>query len=504
MQPGGRIFHSARVLLLGRALSPLLLLAALAACSDRPTQPASRARDVPRSDTRAASGTASDRYMVLAHANGFGAAFDSIVASLGGTIVTRHDGTGFAVVSGLSADAAKRLAARNEVADVEPDALVSLNAPVVPAMADLTAVKPPTILDQGNPTLALGYAWQWNMRDIGAEAAWAAGRLGDSGVTVAIIDSGIDYDDPDLDGLVDLARSVSFVTSDNQLRATYFPTRHDISDFAGHGTNIASQVSSKAFVFAGVTSRTTLMGVKVLGWNGVGQVSDLLNGIVWAADHGADVANISLGSSFVKTAAGRLLSITMRIANYANRRGMLMVVAAGNDATDLDHDGNHFAALCNVVHVVCVSAVGPATASGPLDTPAFYTNFGRSAISVAGPGGNADFPSFTPSVWPWGLDVASRVWSICSKTTLAGVSDAGVPILAGCQHGDKVIGGFGTSGAAPHVSGLAALLVADHGHGQPGLLKSIIEGSAVDLGSPGTDPYFGRGRISVPRALGVK
>ena len=70
-----------------------------------------------------------------------------------------------------------------------------------------------------------------------------------------------------------------------------------------------SNMSSKAFAFAGVTSRTTLIGVKVLGRDGSGSFGDILTGILWAADHGADVANMSLGGAFVKAGNGRFTSI---------------------------------------------------------------------------------------------------------------------------------------------------------------------------------------------------
>ena len=64
-------------------------------------------------------------------------------------------------------------------------------------------------------------------------------------------------------------------------------------------------------------------------------------------------------------------------------------------------------------------------------------------------------------------------------------------------------GGIGTSWAAPHVAGLAALLVAQLGHGNPALIRARILQSADDLGEPGIDPYYGHGRINVARALGV-
>ncbi len=484
-----------------RASSVAALLAALSACSERPTQPAPRitADHAPS----AAIAQTNGRYLVLAKGGGFGDLAPA-VTSLGGTLESIHVAAGFAVVSGIGADGAAKLAARNDVADVEPDATISLDIPIAAAEADITSVAD-VVTSQSNPAGASRYLWQWNMRDIGANLAWAAGKLGDPSVTVAILDTGIDYDAPDLNGLVDLSRSTSFVASDNVFAATYFPTRNAISDFHGHGTNVATQVSSKAAALAGVTSKTTLIGVKVLGWNGTGSLSAKLNGVLWAADHGADVANMSLGGGFAKAGLGRYVGLINRTFDYANQHGMLIVVAAGNDGADLDHNGNLLSTYCSVVHVLCVSSVGPGTSSASVDTPSYYTNIGRSSISVAAPGGNAtpSGNSFVVSAWPWGNDIASWVWSYCSKTRFAGLNSSGVPVLTSCVSGNRITGYIGTSQATPHVAGLAALLVAEHGHGQPELLKTLIERSAIDLGQPGVDPFFGHGRISITRALGL-
>jgi subtilisin family serine protease len=473
---------------------------ALAACSsDRPEVVA------PASLARAASGigeSSNGKYMLLAGNAGFSGDLAASVAALGGTVDAVHVGSGIAVVSGLTSDAAAQLAGVNGVNEVQPDVEISLSQPAAAIEADVEAIDP-SVSSVANPATAVRYSWQWNMRDIHADAAWAAGKLGDAGVTVAILDTGIDYNNPDLNGLVDLSRSASFIPSDNAITATYFPTRNVITDYHGHGTNVAAQVSSKAAVHAGVTSKTTLIGVKVLAASGSGPLSAILNGVLWAADHGADVANMSLGGGFSKAGNGRYVSLINRTFNYANQKGMLVVVAAGNETEDLDHNGNELKTYCSLPHVVCVSAVGPKTATGNVDTPAFYTNFGRSSISVAGPGGNADDPAYTVSTWIWGNDIASWVWSYCSKTRLAGFTTAGVPILTACAAGNRVTGYIGTSQATPHVAGLAALLIAEKGKGQPQTIKQIIEKSADDLGQPGTDPYYGRGRINVAKALGL-
>jgi hypothetical protein len=468
---------------------------ALAACTADRIDPVS---PLAVSPARSVSSVAPTRYIVLAKNSGFKSDFATRVAARGGTVESLHKGAGIAVVSNLSAAAASKVGAFSEVSDLQSDADVALDAPAAANTANVANV---SINSVGNPATAILYGWQWNMQLINANAAWAAGKLGDAGVTVAILDTGIDYDALDLNGLVDLSRSTSFVPSDDAIATTFFPTRNKISDFNGHGTNVATQVSSKAFAFAGVTSKTTLIGVKVLGASGSGSTSGVLNGVLWAADHGADVANMSLGSSFAKAGNGRFVSLINRVFNYAASKGTLIVVAAGNAAADLDHNGNVESAYCDATHVVCVSSVGPALSTDDPNMAASYSNFGRSAISVAAPGGNADLENLTVSNWPWGPDFASWVWSLCSKTYIAGTS-GGAPVLP-CAAGNRLVGEIGTSQASPHVAGLAALLVSVQGHGRPAQIKNAILKSAIDLGQPGTDPFYGRGRIDVARALGL-
>jgi hypothetical protein len=483
-----------------RLLLPLVGALALAGCTaDSPE------RLLAPTSPRASQGASASRFMVLANSNGFPKEFATRVAALGGSVETLHAGAGLAVVSGLTSDAAAALASSSGIAEVQADADFSLETPLATAEADASDVATDVATSQANPTTAARYNFQWNMRLIRANTAWAAGKLGDPSVTVAILDTGLDYDINDLNGLVDLSRSTSFVPSDDALAATYFATRNKVTDFNGHGTNVATQVSSKAFALAGVTSKTTLIGVKVLGRTGSGSSSGVLNGVLWAADHGADVANMSLGGGFAKAGNGRFVAEINRVFNYASKKGMLIVVSAGNSSADLDHDGNTYSTYCNASHVVCVSSVGPALATSDPNAVSYYTNFGRSSISVAAPGGNADAAhAFATSVWPWGTDIASWVWSYCPKDRIASLTTAGVPVLTACAAGNRLSGFIGTSQASPHVAGLAAQLVAQMGHGQPQQIKHAIEMSAVQFGQSGNDPFYGQGRIDVARALGVQ
>jgi subtilisin family serine protease len=426
-----------------------------------------------------AESPATGRYLVLLKGNGVSAGFSEGVTALGGRVDFAHD-VGIAIVSGLTEAAAKKLGRNVGVVDVKPDVGFEF-APIMLSDAPVAVDVAPQSSD--DPTTAARYSWQWNMRAISADEAWAAGRFGSSDVTVAILDTGIDYMYPDLDGRVDLGRSVSFVPEDDALVDANFPERHHITDLHFHGTHVAATVASNSLAAAGVTTQTTLMGVKVCSYAlGVCPSSSVLQGVLYAVDNGADVINMSLGGYFLKREYGWYVGFLNKVFNYANRSGVTVVVSAGNDAEDLDHDRDSYKTYCNTPNTICVAATGPTGADdvyeGPwydVDAPAFYTNFGRSAINVAAPGGTLD---------GW-------VWAGCSTTSLE---------IPGCQAGYYVLGVIGTSQAAPHVSGLAALLVEDVGR-DPGLVKARIQQSADDVGKPGVDPFYGKGRINVANAV---
>ncbi len=128
----------------------------------------------------------------------------------------------------------------------------------------------------------LGY--QWNMAKVQASGAWEI-TMGSAGVAVAILDTGIDLSHPDLQGKV--VASVNFSDSSTA------------SDVNGHGTHVAGIVgaaTNNSQGVAGLGYSTTLMNVKVMGDNGTGGDSWIAQGIVWAADHGAKVINMSLGA----------------------------------------------------------------------------------------------------------------------------------------------------------------------------------------------------------------
>jgi len=419
------------------------------------------------------------KYLVLFKAEGIPADFAGLVQSLGGKVVYTHN-IGIAVVEGLTSQASARLAKNCLVKELQQDVSIQLDDPIMNNNQIMIEDVSPASPD--NPEMAAFYPFQWNMPAVNANAAWAAGRFGSPTMTLAILDTGIDYEYLDLVGRVDLARSASFVPADDALVDLNFPGRNYITDLYFHGTAVSSIAASNSIVLAGVTTQTTLMGVKVCGAAGGCSMDSIIMGLLHAVDNGADVANMSLGGGFIKQSAGRYVGFFNRLFNYANRIGMTVVVAAGNEGFDLDHDGNLYKTFCSTPNTICVSATGPASSDnifvGPfydIDAFASYSNYGRSAINVAAPGGND----------------GGYVWGACSQTSL---------LLPFCQSGIWVIGGTGTSFSAPHVSALAVLLAEQYGR-KPGFIRSLIQQSADDLGQPGVDPYYGKGRINVGKAI---
>lgn len=439
-----------------------------------------------------ARGRRGGRYIVLFAAEGVPADFAERVSKRGGSVEASLDKIGVAVVTGLTDAAAAELAAEADIRNVEPDVVMTLEAAEASADEATNAVLAPADAT-ASPTSAQFYPRQWNMRAVFAPEAWAAGHLGSRDVVVAILDSGIDYLHPDLEGLVDLSRSTSFVPEDDPVIAERFPGRLPISDLRGHGTAAASIVASNGTLLAGVNRDVTLIAVKIWNRMGVGPFDRVLGGIVYAVDQGADVINISGSYAFDKSQNPGIVAAVERAVNYAFRQGALVASGAGNDAMDHDHNGEVVRLPCQAAHVICASATGPPGAApgvnGPwenVDARAPYSGFGRSAIDAAAPGGEIAPGQFR------------GVWLPCTTTLTETI------VFPPCRTGAPLSQGRGTSWAAPHISGVAALLVAQLGHGNPALIRARILQSADDLGDPGVDPFYGHGRINIARALAVR
>lgn len=203
------------------------------------------------------------------------------------------------------------------------------------------------------------YPIQWGPPCIGAEAAWDyPALLGNSDVIVAVIDTGIDLDHPDLSGQVDTAIDYDFVNKDD-----------DAMDDNGHGTHCAGIIAAgfnDAFGMAGLQN-ITLMAVKGLTRSGAGFDSVLAQCIIYAVDHGARVLSNSWGSI--------ISSRTLALATYyAFNQGAVVVAAAGNSGSQRNH---YPAAYPWVIGVAALE---------DCNTRAAYSNYGLDNVFIAAPG----------------------------------------------------------------------------------------------------------------------
>jgi lantibiotic leader peptide-processing serine protease len=320
-----------------------------------------------------------------------------------------------------------------------------------------------------NPAAFYAAGFQWDMQRIQADAAWAQGRTGIPTVRVAILDTGLDPDHIDQNGtVIDQASSFAFVQS-------LSPTGPRWSDDQFHGTHVGGTVTTNNIGVAGVAPNVTLVAVKVLNASGSGSFADIISGIYYATNAHVQVINMSIGAYLPRGGreVAQIIRLTTRAVNYAHAHDVLVVSAAGNENTDLQHDQNNIELPCETGVQLCVSA------TGQTDTKASYSNYGTNSIDVAAPGG----------------DIDRSVLSLCSSHSV-------LPQLAACRSRRRYLFLAGTSMAAPHVAGLGAFLDSQFGGTlTASQMITSIEQHADDLGKPGADEFFGKGRINVLKTV---
>lgn len=412
----------------------------------------------------------------------WGRAQAQAVRAAGGTVRYAH-ATGFAIVSADAADFASRVNASNAFSDVIPDIVAQWTASS--QMADGQLV--PDASGVGSYTAA-----QWALETVNAQGAWSAGYQG-AGVRVAVIDGGIYDKHIDLNGNIDVARSVSFVPG--------VAFNHDVGT-VWHATHVAGIIAAKndGIGITGIAPRATIVGVKVLHGDG-GSFGAVIAGIYYAATPlaeggaGADIINMSLSAEFQR---GRhhedsLVAQFAKACNYAASKGVLVISAAGNNSRDLGQSRDLVTIPAESGSGLAISATGPlgfGRGATNFRRPAAYSNFGEGVIWLAGPGGDSDLP---------GGDTC----------TLAGIApqpcwrfDRVVSTIRGS--GDKVDAyawAEGTSMAAPAVAGVAALAKQAHPGISLGALKTLIARSADDEGKIGRDEFYGNGYPNAGKAV---
>jgi subtilisin family serine protease len=280
---------------------------------------------------------------------------------------------------------------------------------------------------------------QWGLAKVQAPVAWRSDVGTSAPVTVAVLDTGVDLGHPDFEG-----RVVSGLDTANN--------DADSSDDHFHGTHVAGIIAAATNNRRGVAGMSwgaKVLAVKVMDKNGTGSECDIVAGMVYAAQQGAKVENLSLGGRN----QGCPLAMQEAIA-FARQRGTLIVAAAGNDAKK----GN------------------------PVNYPG-----GCAGVLTVG-----------------ATDSRDRVATFSEHGPQVVVSAPGVHILSTfrTQEGQHKYAYLdGTSMATPFVAGLAALLFSQHPDWTPDQVFARIVSTTDDLGRKGRDDYYGAGRINAARAL---
>jgi serine protease len=307
------------------------------------------------------------------------------------------------------------------------------------------------------------FRYQWNFDNgvtggIGMQQAWSI-ETGDPNIIVAVVDTGVAYEDYDIyKQAPDLAKTLfvqgyDFVNDDNHP-----------NDDQGHGTHVTGTIAQSTNNKVGVTGIAygcSIMPVKVLDVNGLGDYFSVTQGIYYAANNGASVINMSIGSTSPSTTLENALA-------YAYQHGVTVVCAAGNDF--LRGNPVEFPAAYNAY---CI-AVGATRFD---NQRASYSSTGL-YVDVVAPGGDL-LVDQNGDGYPDG---------IVQQTFILDTDNFAYYFFQG------------TSMATPHVSGLAALLISHGVHG-PDNVRQAIEMTATDLGPAGWDEEYGWGLINANAAL---
>jgi serine protease len=313
------------------------------------------------------------------------------------------------------------------------------------------------------------YSYQWDLDNsnyggIQMEEAWGI-QTGSASVVVAVVDTGVAYENYNTRGkkyylAPDLAKTV-FVPGYDFVENDTHP-----NDDNSHGTHVAgtiAQSTNNGIGVAGVAFNTAIMPVKVLNKNGSGTDASVANGIIWATDHGAKIINLSLGGPSPSSTLGDAVK-------YAYDHGVTVIAAAGNDGSS---QVSYPAAYDDYVIAIGATRYD--------ETLAYYSNYGASLDLVA-PGGDLNVDQNKDG---YGDGVLQNTFNPNTKNT----ADFGYWFFQG------------TSMAAPHVSGVAALLLAHGNAATPDEVRAALQETADDLGAHGRDNTYGWGLVNAYAAL---
>jgi subtilisin family serine protease len=354
---------------------------------------------------------------------------------------------------------------------------------------------------------------QWNMAIINATDTGSYAKATGEGVTVGMIDSGVDFNHPDIAPNLDADRSCSFIFTDTPTANPQEIANGDctnklaVQDLSGHGTHTASLVAApiNGIGIAGVAPEATIVALKACTEAGFCFVDSVAAALRYAGDQGLDIVNLSLFADpylyYCKSDAEQraMLKELQNAARYAQQRGVLIVASAGNEQADLQHPitddvspdwppdtaetrfvkNNCQVAPAELPGVLTVSATGPIGYPGYDLWIADYSSVGMSIVEVTAPGG--DYFRATGTVQDAVLGAVpmdSAIWQSFDPL------NAVFPGITVIDHGAGYVYLNGTSMSAPHAAGVAALVKQMHPNWSPGAVKAAVQRSAQHLDCP--------------------
>jgi subtilisin family serine protease len=336
------------------------------------------------------------------------------------------------------------------------------------------------------------YGSQWALPNIKAPGAWDIER-GSRDIKIAILDSGIDNSHPDIYDTRKVVGQKDFVNNDDLA-----------SDDQGHGTlvaGIAAANTNNSRGVAGVCPNCSLLIAKVLNAANRAQDANVIAGVNWAVSQRANVINMSFG-------LGGEDPVLEAAIHRAWTQGAVVVAAAGNQGSNTRTE--YPAAYPEVIAVAATGGGAISLHPGYRDARAIYPS--RPGEYCYRPSSNPSGPICSQRVeasnaGDW-VDVAAPGKDISTTTWCDSRYVPGKPIKCNSYENAYTDKAFGTSMAAPHVSALAGLIFSKGGHEghparwSPAEVRSRIETTARDIGTPGKDPVFGHGVINAQAAVG--